>query len=126
MLLGCDQWKYLWAEAVNYVTWLKDWFPSHAMPETTPYALINKTKPSLAIVRGHPSVSLLPLSSTTLHLCKGTSVHLLTLPPLFSPILFYPLNSYSTLCICTHHHQGSMTFISNSRWPSHTKVVDCL
>jgi hypothetical protein len=28
--------------------------------------------------------------------CKGTSVHILTLSPLLSPI-----NSYSTLCICT-------------------------
>jgi hypothetical protein len=55
---------------------------------------------------------------------KGISVHLLTLPPLLSPILFYPLNSHSTLCICTHHHQESTTCISNSRWPSHTKVVD--
>jgi hypothetical protein len=47
--------------------------------------------------------------------CKGTSVHLLTLPPLLSPIPSYPLNHYSTLCICTHHHQGSTTSISNSR-----------
>jgi hypothetical protein len=58
------------------------------------------------------------------HHCKGTSVYLLTLPPPLSPILFYPLNSYSTLCICTHHHQGSTTFISDSWWPLHTKVVD--
>jgi hypothetical protein len=49
MLLGCDQPKYLWAEAINYATWLKNQFPSHAIPETTPYALVNKTKPSLAM-----------------------------------------------------------------------------
>jgi hypothetical protein len=49
MLLGRDQPKYLWAEAVNYVTWLKNRFPSRAMPQTTPYALMNKTKPSLVM-----------------------------------------------------------------------------
>jgi hypothetical protein len=49
MLLGRDQPKYLWAEAINYATWLKNQFPSCAMPETIPYALINKTKPSLAM-----------------------------------------------------------------------------
>jgi hypothetical protein len=55
--------------------------------------------------------------------CKGTSVHILTLSLLLSPI-----NSYSTLCICTstptpvpipivndYHHQRSTTSISNSR-----------
>jgi hypothetical protein len=49
MLLGRNQPKYLWAEAVNYATWLKNRFPSRAMPDTTPYALVNKTKPSLAM-----------------------------------------------------------------------------
>jgi hypothetical protein len=57
--------------------------------------------------------------------CKGTSVHLLTLPPLLSPIPSCPLNPYSTLCICTHHHQGSTTSISNSRWLCILQVVDC-
>jgi hypothetical protein len=64
--------------------------------------------------------------------CKGTSVHILTLSPLLSPI-----NSYSTLCICTstptpvptpivddYHHQRSMTTISDSRGPLHIKVID--
>jgi hypothetical protein len=54
--------------------------------------------------------------------CKGTSVHLLTLPPLLSPIPSCPLNPYSTLCICTHHHQGSTT--SNNRWLCILQVVD--
>jgi hypothetical protein len=56
--------------------------------------------------------------------CKGTSVHLLTLPPLLSPIPSYPFNPYSTLCICTHHHQGSTTSISNSRWLRILEVAD--
>jgi hypothetical protein len=49
MLLGRDQPKYLWAEAVHYATWLKNRLSSCATPETTPYALVNKTKPSLAM-----------------------------------------------------------------------------
>jgi hypothetical protein len=49
MLIGRDQPKFLWAEAVNYATWLKNRFPSRAIPGTTPYALVNKSKPSLAM-----------------------------------------------------------------------------
>jgi hypothetical protein len=65
-------------------------------------------------------------------ICKGTSVYILTLSSLLSPV-----NSYSTLCICTstptpvptpivndYHHQRSTTSISNSRWPLHIKVVN--
>jgi hypothetical protein len=49
MLIGCNQPKFLWAEAVNYATWLKNSFPLRAIPGTTPYALVNKSKPSLAM-----------------------------------------------------------------------------
>jgi transposase InsO family protein len=49
MLIGHDQPKFLWAEAVNYATWLKNRFPSRAILGTTPYALVNKSKPSLAL-----------------------------------------------------------------------------
>jgi hypothetical protein len=130
MLLGQDMPKFLWAEALNYATWLKNRLPSCATPGKTPYELVNKSKPNLTLahkfgtpvyvhvttdhklevkveeaifvrvdqeskgyhiwwagkrrvsiernvtfppmgpltVRGHPSISLLPLSSPTLHL----------------------------------------------------------
>jgi hypothetical protein len=56
-----------------------------------------------------------------LSLCKGTSVHLLTLPPLISPILSSPLNSYSTLCICTPSYPCTNT---KSRRLSSPRVND--
>jgi hypothetical protein len=40
--------KYLWAEAINYATWLKNRLPSRAIPGYTSYKLINKSKPNLA------------------------------------------------------------------------------
>ena len=48
MLLARELPKYLWAEAINYATWLKNRLPSRAIPGHTPYDLIHKTKPNLA------------------------------------------------------------------------------
>jgi hypothetical protein len=41
--------KILWAEALNYTTWLKNHLPLHATPGKTLYELINKSKPNLAL-----------------------------------------------------------------------------
>jgi hypothetical protein len=41
--------KILWAEALNYVTWLKNRLPSCATLGKTPYELVNKTKPNLML-----------------------------------------------------------------------------
>jgi hypothetical protein len=49
MVLGWDMPKILWAEALNYVTWLKNCLPSHATLGETPYELINKSNPNLAL-----------------------------------------------------------------------------
>jgi hypothetical protein len=49
MLLGQDMPKILWAEALNYATWLKNHLPSRATPDKTPYELVNKSKPNLAL-----------------------------------------------------------------------------
>jgi hypothetical protein len=49
MLLGRDMPKILWAEALNYVTWLKNCLPSRATLGKTPYKLVNKTKPNLTL-----------------------------------------------------------------------------
>jgi hypothetical protein len=49
MLLGWDMPKILWAEALNYATWLKNCLPSHATPGKTPYELVNKSKPNLTL-----------------------------------------------------------------------------
>jgi hypothetical protein len=48
MLLAQNLPKFLWSEAINYATWLKNCLPSHAIPGYTPYELINKSKPNLA------------------------------------------------------------------------------
>jgi len=48
MLLAKNLPKYLWAEAVNYATWLKNRLPSKATPKTTLHELVFKEKPSLA------------------------------------------------------------------------------
>jgi hypothetical protein len=48
MLIAKDLPKFLWAEAINYATWLKNRLPSRAIPGTTPYELVHKMKPSLA------------------------------------------------------------------------------
>jgi hypothetical protein len=48
MLLARDMPKYLWAEAINYATWLKNRLPSRAIPGYTLYELVNKSKPNLA------------------------------------------------------------------------------
>jgi transposase InsO family protein len=49
MLLGRDMPKILWAEALNYTTWLKNRLPSQATPGKTPYELVNNSKPNLAL-----------------------------------------------------------------------------
>jgi hypothetical protein len=41
--------KILWAEALNYATWLKNRLPSQATPGKTPYELVNNSKPNLAL-----------------------------------------------------------------------------
>ncbi|OAX30620.1 copia protein, partial [Rhizopogon vinicolor AM-OR11-026] len=40
---------FLWAEAINYATWLKNQLPSRAIPGYTPYAFVYKTKPNLSL-----------------------------------------------------------------------------
>jgi hypothetical protein len=49
MLIAKDMPLFLWAEAINYATWLKNCLPSRAIPGHTPYSLIHKSKPSLAL-----------------------------------------------------------------------------
>jgi hypothetical protein len=49
MLLGQDMPKILWVEVLNYTTWLKNHLPSCATLGKTPYELINKLKPNLAL-----------------------------------------------------------------------------
>jgi hypothetical protein len=49
MLVAKDLPKYLWAEAVNYATWLKNHLPSRAIPGHTPYDLIQQRKPDLSM-----------------------------------------------------------------------------
>jgi hypothetical protein len=49
MLLGRDMPKILWAEALNYATWLKNRLPLHATLGKTLYELVNKSKPNLAL-----------------------------------------------------------------------------
>jgi hypothetical protein len=49
MLVAKDLPKYLWAEAVNYATWLKNRLPSRAIPSHTPYDLIHQRKPDLSM-----------------------------------------------------------------------------
>jgi hypothetical protein len=41
--------KFLWAEALNYATWLKNRLPLCATPGKMPYELVNKSKPNLAL-----------------------------------------------------------------------------
>jgi hypothetical protein len=50
MLIGKDMPMYLWAKAIQYTTWLKNHFPSHAIPGYMPHALVYKTKPDLGDV----------------------------------------------------------------------------
>src|SRR5258708_34973487 len=47
MLLTQNLPKFLWAEAINYATLLKNCLPSRAIPGHTPYELIHGTKPNL-------------------------------------------------------------------------------
>jgi hypothetical protein len=48
MLLARNLPKFLWAEAINYATWLKNRLPSRAIPGHTPHELIHGCKPNLA------------------------------------------------------------------------------
>jgi hypothetical protein len=48
MLISKNVPKFLWGEAVNYATWLKNRLPSHAIPGHTPYDLINGRRPDLS------------------------------------------------------------------------------
>jgi hypothetical protein len=49
MLLGQDVPKILWVEALNHATWLKNCLPLRTTPGKTPYELVNKSKPNLAL-----------------------------------------------------------------------------
>jgi hypothetical protein len=49
MLLGRDMPEILWAEVLNYATWLKNCLPSCATLGKIPYELVNKSKPNLAL-----------------------------------------------------------------------------
>ena len=51
MILGRNMPMFLWPEAVNYATWLKNRLPSRAIPGETPYSLVHKTKPNLSRAR---------------------------------------------------------------------------
>jgi len=51
MLIAKNMPKFLWAEAVNYATWLKNHLPSHAIPGHTPYDLINGCRLDLSQAR---------------------------------------------------------------------------
>jgi hypothetical protein len=78
------------------------WEITYKIPQT--YTYLIRICYTVITVRGHLSISL---------------------PYLLNSLLSsYPLNPYSTLCICTHHHQGSTTSISNSRWLRILEVVD--
>jgi transposase InsO family protein len=48
MLIGKDMPMFLCAEAIQYAAWLKNRFPSCAIPGYTLHTLIYKTKPNLA------------------------------------------------------------------------------
>jgi hypothetical protein len=48
MLLGQNLPKFLWAEAIHYVVWLKNRLPSRAIPGHTPHDLVHNAKPNLA------------------------------------------------------------------------------
>jgi hypothetical protein len=49
MLLERDMPKILWVEALNYATWVKNCLPLRATLGKTPYELIDKPKPNLAL-----------------------------------------------------------------------------
>jgi hypothetical protein len=48
MLIDKDMPMFLWAEAIQYATWLKNQFSSHTIPGYMPHTLIYKMKPNLA------------------------------------------------------------------------------
>ena len=63
MLLRRNIPKFLWPEAINYATWLKNRLPSHAIPGETPYSLVYKTTPNLS--QAHEFGGKLYVHSTT-------------------------------------------------------------
>ena len=64
MLLARDLPKFLWAEAVNYATWLKNRLPSHAIPGHTPFDLIHGRRPSLSEAHEFGSPAYVRLENT--------------------------------------------------------------
>jgi hypothetical protein len=56
MLVARDLPKYLWAEVVNYMTWLKNCLPLRAIPGHTPYDLIHQRKPDLSMAHEFSSM----------------------------------------------------------------------
>ncbi len=40
--------RKLWAEAIHYVAWLKNWLPTKVLGNTTPYERLYGSKPHLA------------------------------------------------------------------------------
>lgn len=48
MLIAHSLPKFLWAEVINYVVWLKNHLPSRSIPGHTPYALIHNEHPDLS------------------------------------------------------------------------------
>jgi hypothetical protein len=49
MLIAWDLPKFLWAEAVNYVVWLKNCLPSRSIPGHTSYALVHNEHLDLSL-----------------------------------------------------------------------------
>jgi hypothetical protein len=76
MLPGWNMPKILWAEALNYATWLKNRLPLCATPGKTPYELINKSKPNLVLAHEFSTLSGQPYYSkenTPLRSSQGKS-----------------------------------------------------
>ena len=63
MLIGKNMPMFLWPEAINYATWLKNRLPSCAIPGENPYSLVHKSKPNLA--QAHEFGGKLYVHSTT-------------------------------------------------------------
>ena len=47
MLLAADLLKFLWAESVQHVTWLKNCTLTCALSRKTPFEMLHKSKPNL-------------------------------------------------------------------------------
>jgi hypothetical protein len=92
MLIGKDMPMFLWAEAIQYAAWLKNWFPSRAIPGYTPHTLIYKMKPNLA--NTHEFGSKVYVYTTDGGKCKGTYVHSLTSPVSHHVYMYSPQSLY--------------------------------